>query len=192
MGWSASWASEEDSVSGNDHCKTRALIGHKENTVRNGMRGLPDDMDPFAFEHVIGRQLEKMGCQNVVVTAQSHDDGVDVAGDNDLGITSVRDISQVKRYPTTIQRKICDVLHGTLYRFYAVRKIFVTASQSAKRLRKLRSLRSSPYYLHRWQKAVRFPHPAPHQRPKVSDRDFWRRKQMHSHPKKRATENQGT
>ena len=89
-------------------------------------------MDPFAFEHLISRLLEEMDYQNVEVTSRSSDGGVDVVGDIELGITSVREVVQAKRHRRTIQRKDLDALRGSLYRFNAVRGTIVTTSRFAK------------------------------------------------------------
>ena len=47
--------------------------------------------------------------------------GVDVVAEIQLGVTSVREVVQAKRYKRTIQRKDLDALRGSLYRFNAVR-----------------------------------------------------------------------
>ena len=89
-------------------------------------------MDPFAFEHLVKRLLEEMGYQNVEVTARSNDGGVDVVGDIEVGITSVREVVQAKRHRRAVQRKDLDALRGSLYRFNAVRGTIVTTSKFAK------------------------------------------------------------
>ena len=123
---------DQDPVAGGNHNQLRALIRQHENTVRESLRALLQDMDPFAFEHLIKRLLEEMGYQNVEVTARSGDGGVDVVGDIELGITSVREVVQTKRHRRTIQRKDLDALRGSLYRFNAVRGTIVTTSRFAK------------------------------------------------------------
>ena len=122
---------DEDS-GGRDNHQVWALVRQQENTVRDSLRELLHDMDPFAFEHIVKRLLEEMNYQNVDVTARSGDGGVDVVGDIELGITSVREVVQVKRHRGTIQRKDLDALRGSLYRFNAVRGTIVTTSRFAK------------------------------------------------------------
>ena len=78
------------------------------------------------------RLLEEMTYQNVEVTARSNDGGVDVVGDIEVGITSVREVVQAKRHRRPIQRKDLDALRGSLYRFEAVRGTIVTTSRFAK------------------------------------------------------------
>lgn len=123
---------DEDSVGGGDHHEVWSLVRQQETTVRESLRELLHEMDPFAFEHLIKRLLEEMDYQNVDVTARSGDGGVDVVGDIELGITSVREVVQVKRHRRAIQRKDLDALRGSLYRFNAVRGTIVTTSRFAK------------------------------------------------------------
>ena len=125
-------AGDEDSVGGGDHHEVWALVRQQENTVRESLSELLHEMDPFVFEHLIKRLLEEMDYQNVDVTARSGDGGVDVVGDIELGITSVREVVQVKRHRRAIQRKDLDALRGSLYRFNAVRGTIVTTSRFAK------------------------------------------------------------
>ena len=122
---------DEDSGCTDNH-QVWALVRQQENTVRDSLRALLHDMDPFDFEHIVKRLLEEMNYQNVDVTARSGDGGVDVVGDIELGITSVREVVQVKRHRGTIQRKDLDALRGSLYRFNAVRGTIVTTSRFAK------------------------------------------------------------
>ena len=112
--------------------QVRDLVRRQENTVREHLRELLHDMDPFAFEHLIKRLLEEMGYQGVEVTARSGDGGVDVVAEIQLGITSLREVVQVKRHRRAIQRKDLDALRGSLYRFKTVRGTLVTTSRFAK------------------------------------------------------------
>ena len=122
---------DEDSAGG-DQDRVWSLVRQQENTVRESLRDLLRDMDPFVFEYLIKRLLEEMGYLNVEVTARSGDGGVDVVGDIELGITSVREVVQAKRHRHAIQRKDLDALRGSLYRFHAVRGTIVTTSRFAK------------------------------------------------------------
>ena len=114
------------------HNQVWALVRQHANTVRESLRELLQDMDPFAFEHLIKRLLEEMNYQNVEGTSRSSDSGVDVVGDIKLGITSVREVVQAKRHRRAVQRKDLDALRGSLYRFNAVRGTIVTTSRFAK------------------------------------------------------------
>ena len=123
---------DEDSVGGGAQNQVWALVRQQENTVRESLGKLLNDMDPFAFEHLIKRLLEEMGYHSVDVTAGSGDGGVDVVGNIELGITSVREVVQAKRHRSAIQRKDLDALRGSLYRFNAVRGTIVTTARFAK------------------------------------------------------------
>jgi restriction system protein len=125
-------AGDEDSVGGGEQHEVWTLVRKQESTVRESLLDLLLDMDPFAFEHLIKRLLEEMDYQNVEVTSRSGDGGVDVVADIELGITSVREVVQVKKHRRPIQRKDLDALRGSLYRFNAVRGTIVTTARFAK------------------------------------------------------------
>ena len=123
---------DEDAADGGDQDKVWALVRQQENTVRETLRELLHEMDPFAFEHLIKQMLEEMDYQNVDVTTRSGDGGVDVVGNIELGITSVCEVVQVKRHRRPIQRKDLDALRGSLHRFNAIRGTIITTSRFAK------------------------------------------------------------
>ena len=123
---------DEDSIGGSSDSQIWSLVRQHADTVRESLRDLLQDMDPFAFEHLIKRLLEEMGYQNVEVTAPSNDGGVDVVGEIEVGITSVREVVQAKRHRRAIPRKDLDAMRGSLYRFNAVRGTIVTTSRFAK------------------------------------------------------------
>ena len=122
----------KSSVADGYHNQLIEMIRKHKKTVRESLRERLQDMDPYSFEHLIKQLLEDMAYQNVEVTAQSGDGGVDVVADIELGITSVREVVQVKRHSRPIQRKDLDALRGSLYRFDAVRGTIVTTSRFAK------------------------------------------------------------
>lgn len=106
-----------------------ALVQEKQDQVRDAIREILADMDPYAFEHLIHDLLVEMGYVDVEVTSPSNDKGVDVVGKIELGITSVKEVIQVKRHRRTIQRKDLDALRGCLHRFQAVRGTIITTSR---------------------------------------------------------------
>ena len=123
---------DEDSIGGGSDNQVWTLVRQHADAVRGSLLDLLLEMDPFAFEHLIKRLLEKLGYQNVEVTAPSNDGGVDVVGEIEVGITSVREVVQAKRHRRAIPRKDLDALRGSLYRFHAVRGTIVTTSRFAK------------------------------------------------------------
>ena len=112
--------------------KIQMLAREQKATVRESLREHLLQMDPVAFEELVGRLLVDMNYQKVKVVGQSGDGGVDVVADIQLGVTSVREVVQAKRHKRTIQRKDLDALRGSLYRFNAVRGTIVATSRFAK------------------------------------------------------------
>lgn len=110
----------------------RKLAKAREEAVRKALRKHLLEMDPKAFEKLVGRLLDHMNYQNVEVVGQSGDGGVDVIAEIELGVTSVREVVQAKRHKRTVQRKDLDALRGSLYRFNAVRGTIVATSRFAK------------------------------------------------------------
>ena len=122
----------ETALGGGEQQELWTLARKQGMSVRESLRELLLDMDPFAFEHLVRRLLEEMDYQNVEVTTRSGDGGVDVVADIELGITSVREVVQAKRHKRPVQRKDLDALRGSLYRFSAVRGTIITTSRFSK------------------------------------------------------------
>ncbi len=110
----------------------RELLRKQKQRIRESIRDLLADIDPFAFEHVIRQLLEEMGYDDVEVTSATRDKGVDVIGRIELGITSVREVIQVKRVRGNIARPVLDALRGSLHRFEAVRGTIITTGGFSK------------------------------------------------------------
>lgn len=104
----------------------RRLLADQKEQIRSQIHEMLSEMDPFAFEHFIKRLLEELGYEEVEVTARAGDKGVDVVGRIDMGITSVREVIQVKRQKGNIARPVLDSLRGVLHRFDAVRGTIIT------------------------------------------------------------------
>ncbi|HUT15197.1 MAG TPA: restriction endonuclease [Anaerolineae bacterium] len=83
-------------------------------------------MDPFKFEELIQFLLEEMGYTDVETTSPVNDKGVDVVGNVELGVSSVREVIQVKRRKGNLGRPVLDQLRGSLYRWNAVRGTIIT------------------------------------------------------------------
>ena len=104
-------------------------VRQQSEVVREQLRERLLAMDPFVFEHLVKRLLEEMDYQDVKVTKQSGDGGVDVVAEIEIGITSVTEVVQAKRHRRTVQRKDLDALRGSLYRYRAVRGTIITTSR---------------------------------------------------------------
>ena len=114
----------------------RNLTRKREANVREDLRKHLFQMDPTVFEHLVARVLEAMDYDNVKVTGQSGDGGVDVVAEIELGVTSVREVVQVKRHKRTIQGKDVAALRGSLFKFGAVQGTIVTTSGFARGAKK--------------------------------------------------------
>jgi restriction system protein len=88
-------------------------------------------MNPYLFESLIKDLLEAMDYEDVVVTKQSGDKGVDVIANYEFGITQIREVVQVKRQQGTITRPILDQLRGALPYHQAIRGTIITLGKFA-------------------------------------------------------------
>ncbi len=87
----------------------------------------------YQFEHIIKDLLNSMGYEDVTVTSPTNDKGVDVTGISQHGITTVKEVIQVKRHTTkNITRPVLDSLRGCLHRFNAFQGTIITLSDFAK------------------------------------------------------------
>ncbi|MEL6560128.1 MAG: restriction endonuclease [Bacteroidota bacterium] len=89
-------------------------------------------MDPFAFEELVKFLMEAMGYEDVEVTPKSRDKGVDVIGTIENGISSVKEVIQVKRFRKNINRDIVSQLRGDVPLFEAYRGTIITTSDFTK------------------------------------------------------------
>ena len=89
-------------------------------------------MDPRRFETLVCELLECMGYDEIHLTPSQNDMGIDVIANIELGITSVREVVQVKRQHRAIHRPVLDALRGSLHRFDAVRGTLITTSSFSK------------------------------------------------------------
>lgn len=83
-------------------------------------------MPPYRFEQLVGELLEAMGYEDVHVTKEAGDKGVDVVATIRFGITTVREVVQVKRYQGNINRQVLDQLRGALPYHHALRGTIIT------------------------------------------------------------------
>ncbi|MBD3177062.1 MAG: restriction endonuclease [Armatimonadia bacterium] len=84
------------------------------------------ELEPKAFEDLIGRLLDAMGYEDVEVTRITGDLGVDVKGSIQYGITTVTEMVQVKRTQSSIGRNVLSQLRGDLPLHDAIRGTLVT------------------------------------------------------------------
>ncbi len=89
-------------------------------------------IDPFQLEHLVGRLLDAMGYESVEVTKRSGDKGIDVVGDITVGVSSVKEVIQVKNSRSNVGRVELDKLRGSLHRYQAQRGSIITTGGFAK------------------------------------------------------------
>lgn len=91
-----------------------AVRRHNEN-ARMQLHAELREMDPRAFEELIGRLLEAVGFDDVEVTNYAGDAGIDVRGTLSVGgVTNVRTAIQVKRTAQSIGAPLVQQLRGSL------------------------------------------------------------------------------
>lgn len=102
------------------------------NEQRKELKKKLHEMNPYRFENLIGELLEAMGYEDVEVTQASKDKGVDVLGTVQNGISTVREVIQVKRFKNNINRSTVAQLRGDIPIFDAYRGTIITTSDFTK------------------------------------------------------------
>jgi len=121
----------------------RALKAHNDQQ-REALRERLAVMDPYRFEELARDLLEAMGYQDVEVTQQSGDRGVDVIASVQYGITEVKEVVQVKRRKGTVSRPKIDQLRGALHHHDAIRGTLITLSQFSSSAKEAALLKGAP------------------------------------------------
>jgi restriction system protein len=112
------------------------LLHQQQQQARESVRTLLSQMPPLQFEGLICELLERMGYHEIYLTPPTHDLGIDVIAQIELGITAVKEVIQVKRQHKNIQRATLDALRGSLHRFDAVRGTLICTSDFSKGTKK--------------------------------------------------------
>lgn len=102
----AEWEREVDTLT--------QMVQRQRQQAKQQLLNVIQHMDPFAFEHVVGRLLGKMGYNNIVVTSRTADEGIDVVADVTVGIMSVRTAIQVKRTAANVGRPVVSQFRGDM------------------------------------------------------------------------------
>lgn len=105
----------------------RAITAFNQVQQQN-LREMLHTLPPYQFEHLVRDLLEAIGYEDVQVTKQSGDKGVDVIATVQFGITTITEVVQVKRQRTSITRPVLDQLRGALPYHKAIRGTIVTLS----------------------------------------------------------------
>lgn len=106
----------------------KAYNQQQETTLRETL----GSMNPYRFESLVKDLLEAMDYEDVEVTKQSGDKGIDVVANYEFGITQVREVVQVKRQQGSVTRPILDQLRGALPYHQAIRGTIITLGKFAK------------------------------------------------------------
>lgn len=104
---------------------TKAIDAYNQNQ-RDLLRERLTTMSPYRFEHLVRELLEAMGYEDVTVTKESGDRGVDVLASVQFGITTITEVVQVKRHQGNISRPTLDQLRGALPYHEAIRGTLIT------------------------------------------------------------------
>lgn len=121
-----------EKISKNEEYKIRTVISEYNKAQKKKFKEELGKMAPYNFEFLVKDLLEAMGYEDVEVTAPSNDKGVDVVGKIQNGITQVKEVIQIKRHSSNIQRPVLDMLRGSLHRFDAIKGTVVTLSDFSK------------------------------------------------------------
>jgi restriction system protein len=127
--YAATFAQDEG---GDPRQEVQQALTEYNNTQREQLRDRLAEMDPYLFEHLVRDLLEAMGYQDVEVTQQSGDKGVDFVATVQFGITEVKEVVQVKRTRDTIGRPKLDQLRGALPYHEAIRGTIITLGRFSK------------------------------------------------------------
>jgi len=109
----------------------RDLRSYNEKQLQE-LKNRLSDMHPFVFEHLVKDLLEAIGYEDVEVTKESGDKGVDVVATVQFGITTIKEVVQVKRHQSSIGRPILDQLRGALPYHKAIRGTIITLGSFSK------------------------------------------------------------
>lgn len=124
--------SEKVQASGAAQSELRRISRDINKEARAQLADYLAGMDPFKFEALVKFLLEEMGYTDAETTSPVNDKGVDVVANIELGISSVREVVQVKRHKGNIDRTVLDQLRGSLHRFNAVRGTIITTGGFSK------------------------------------------------------------
>jgi restriction system protein len=112
--------------------KVLAALQSFNEAQREALRERLGAMNPYRFEQLVRDLLDAMGYEDVTVTSQSGDKGVDVTATVQFGITTIQEVVQVKRHKGTIHRPVLDQLRGSLPYHKALRGTLITLGSFSK------------------------------------------------------------
>lgn len=87
------------------------------------------------FENLVGELLEAMGYEDVTITRESGDKGVEVVAMTQFGITTVKEVLRVVRQQGNIGRPQLDRLRGLLPQHNAIKGVLITLGKFTRNCR---------------------------------------------------------
>lgn len=123
--------STSDIADSNAHQKVLSAIKQHNDQQVVALKERLGKMNPYHFEGLIKELLDAMKYEDVEVTKQSGDKGVDVIAHFQFGITRIKEVVQVKRHQASITRPVLDQLRGALPLHGAFRGTIITLGKFA-------------------------------------------------------------
>ena len=120
-----------DAAAASPHQQVLSAVKQHNDVQVATLRERLGKMNPYQFEVLIKDLLEAMDYEDVTVTKQSGDKGVDVVGHFQFGITQIKEVVQVKRHQGSITRPVLDQLRGALPYHQAIRGTIITLGKFA-------------------------------------------------------------
>ncbi|AZI43212.1 restriction endonuclease [Deinococcus psychrotolerans] len=115
----------------------KVLAQEYEKQQRELLRSLLSKMHPYRFEHLVAGLLEAMDYSDVTVTKQSGDKGIDVVATARFGITTVKELVQVKRVAGTTGAPVISQLRGSLHTQNAIKGMVITLGTFSKEAKEM-------------------------------------------------------
>ncbi len=105
------------------------IIVKQRREIKNILKNKILNLDPYAFEKLIGFYFERMGYKDVNVTNRTKDGGIDVSALVKFGVNEIKVVIQAKRYKKTkVDPKTVRALRGALPEHEASHGIIITSS----------------------------------------------------------------
>ncbi len=126
------YATSLTKTDGDPRRKVIKTINTYNQKQRQSLRHVLAEMHPYRFEYLVRDLLEAMGYEDVTVTKEVGDKGVDVVATVQFGITTITEVVQVKRRQGNIGRPVLDQLRGSLPYHKAIRGTLITLGNFSK------------------------------------------------------------
>jgi restriction system protein len=126
-----SFSPEKSNPGEREAARLASLVLDQKQVVRDCLREAIDSLAPDDFEALMGRLLEAMGYRNLEMISPSGGLGVEFLGDIQIGVTSTRDVIQIRRHKARIQVQDLASLRGCLHRFNARRGTLISNGSPA-------------------------------------------------------------